>query len=72
LGSCIDYLISEKHWKKTSKGIIAPEFDFKGKRNKLISMISNENMEKDLSMIAADVWKEIEDAVAIKRKKRYV
>ena len=72
LGSCVDFILSEKHWKKTSKGIVAPEFDFKGKRNKLISMISNENMEKDLSMIAADVWKEIEDAVAIKRKKRYV
>jgi len=71
ISSCVDYILSEKHWKKTSKGIIAPEFDFKGKRSKLISMISNENMEMDLSMIAADVWKEIEDAVAIKRKKRY-
>lgn len=73
IGSCIDYLLSEKHWKKTKSGIItAPEFDFEGKRKKLIDMISEEIMEKDLSMIAADCWKEIEDAIAIKRKPRYV
>jgi len=73
IGSCIDYLLSEKYWKKTKSGVItAPEFDFKGKRSKLINMISKEIMEMDLSMVAADCWKEIEDAVAIKRKPRYV
>jgi len=71
IGSCIDYLISEKHWKKTGNGIIAPEFDFKGKRSGLIQLISKENMEKDLSDIAGECWKEIENAVAIKRKPRY-
>ena len=73
ISSCIDYLLSEKHWKKTKSGIItAPEFDFEGKRKKLINMISEEIMERDLSMVAADCWKEIEDAIAIKREPRYV
>jgi len=72
IGSCCDYLTSEKHWKKTKSGIItAPEFDFEGKRNRLIKMISEKEMEKDLSMVTASCWKEIEDAVAIKRKARY-
>jgi RecA/RadA recombinase len=72
VGSCIDYLASEKHWKRSKKGIIdAPEFDFKGKREKLIKLICDKNMEKDLAMLASDLWKEIEDAVAIDRKARY-
>jgi RecA/RadA recombinase len=74
VGSCIDYLVSEKHWKKTKSGIIhAPEFDeFEGKSSVLISHILNNNMERKLSGIVGDVWKDIEQAVAIKRKPRYV
>lgn len=72
IGSCVDYLIDEKHWTKSGNNIKAPEFDFEGKRGNLLSFISKNNMEKDLSMIAAEVWKEIEDAVAIHRKPRYV
>lgn len=72
IGSCIDYLTSEEHWTKTKKGVItAPEFDFVGRRSTLIERIADGNMEKDLTIIAADVWKEIEAAVAIKRKPRY-
>lgn len=72
VGSCIDYLIGEKHWRKRKGRIIAPELDFEGKRDKLIDLICNENMERDLSLITEETWKEIEEAVAIKRKPRYV
>ena len=73
VGSCIDYLISEKHWTKTKSGIInAPEFDFEGKRSKLINAILDNNNEVKLSRITANTWKEIENAIAIKRKPRYV
>lgn len=73
VGSCIDYLILEKHWSITKSGVItAEEFDFEGRRERLIQTIVEEEMEKDLADIAADVWKDIEDAVAIKRKPRYV
>jgi len=71
VGSCIDYLIREKHWRKGKGGITAPEFDFKGTRSKLIHLVSKNNMEKDLSMIVGELWNEIEEAVAIKRKPRY-
>jgi RecA/RadA recombinase len=73
VGSCVDYLTSEGHWrKKKGLGIIAKEFDFKGSRNDLIDLIVKNEMEKDLSSIAADTWREIEEAVAIKRRPRYV
>ena len=72
IGSCIEYLIAEKHWKGSKGNVEAPEFDFSGRQSSLIKLISNKGMERDLGMIAADVWKEIEDAVAIKRKPRYV
>jgi len=71
VGSCIDYLTGEKHWKKRSGNIIAPEFDFVGKRNQLIHHISKNNMEKDLGVVVMDVWQEIERAVDLKRKPRY-
>ncbi len=70
-GSCVDYLIDEKHWKQSKGSLVAPEFDFRGSRKKLIKYIEDEDMEKDLISIVTDCWNEIEDACSIKRKKRY-
>ncbi len=70
-GSCIDYLISEKHWSVVKGMIKAPEFGFKGPREKLVAKIENSNREKELRTLAGDVWKEIENASSIKRKNRY-
>ncbi|KON32541.1 hypothetical protein AC477_02835 [miscellaneous Crenarchaeota group-1 archaeon SG8-32-1] len=72
VGSCVDYIISEGHWKKKKGSVKAHEFDFEGNRNQLIDYITKEGMERDLAEIAAEVWKDIEEAVAIKRKPRYV
>ena len=72
IGSCVDYLTSEKYWAKTKSGIITvPDFEFEGKRSELIKLVSNEGMEKDLALATHTCWKEIERAVAIKRKPRY-
>lgn len=71
LGGCIDYLIDEKHWSKTSGSIKAPEFDFEGSRKKLIRLIEENNYEDDLRMIVAGVWKDIQEACKVQRKKRY-
>jgi len=71
IGSCINYLISEKHWKQQAGIIKAPEFNFKGSQRKLIKIIERESMEKDLKEIVSDVWNEIEEACQIERKKRY-
>lgn len=71
IGSCVDYLIEEGHW-KVNQGIVnAVEFDQKLKKEKLIKWIENESEERDLRLLVGKVWKEIQDAAAIKRKKRY-
>lgn len=71
IGSCVDYLIEENHWKIRSKDITAPEFDFEGSRFKLIKHIEEGELEKDLRELVGDVWNEIEKACEVKRKKRY-
>lgn len=75
VGSCIDYLLEEKHWKETKeenkKIINARELGIKGSRKRLIRTIENENLEKDLHEVVAEVWNDIEDACIIKRKRRY-
>lgn len=71
IGSCIDYLIEEGHWKGTKGKVIAPEFNFEGSIVKLIHQIEKENMEKDLKLIVNDVWNEIEEACEVQRKRRY-
>lgn len=72
IGSCVDYLIQEGYWKKIRGGeISAPEFEFKGKREALVRQIEREEEERDLRLIVGKVWNEIEDACAVKRKKRY-
>lgn len=71
VGSCVNFLIEENHWKKKGNKIIAEEFDFKGTEEKLVRYIEKEGMEKDLRAIVAEIWEEIEKACAVKRKKRY-
>jgi RecA/RadA recombinase len=71
VGSCVDYLLDESHWKKEKNSILAPEFDFKGTRDKLISMIESTNQENKLQGIVAQVWMDIEEAMSINRKKKY-
>lgn len=76
-GSCVDYLLEEKHWKlkkvkdEDSKAIIAPEFEFEGSRAALIRHIEENNMEQDLRDIVAEVWEEIQEAMTVVRKNRY-
>jgi RecA/RadA recombinase len=71
VGSMVDYLVEEKHWKKSKGGIKAPEFDFKGHRDKLIKHIEEEDCVPELKTLTQRVWQEIEEAVAIKRRSRY-
>jgi len=73
IGSCVDYLISEGHWvqKEKSSSVVAKDFKFKGTKEKLIKLIEEKGMENDLKLIVYDVWKEIEEACSVKRKRRY-
>jgi hypothetical protein len=74
VGSCVDYLIHEGHWKQTKQGIITatglgPEK--KLRRDKLLKDIEARGMEEDLRYLTAQVWGDIEDACDSKRKQRY-
>ncbi len=71
IGSCVDYLIEEGHWKNSNGVINAREFEVKLKKNKLIKWIETEGEERDLRLLVAKVYKEIQDASAVKRKRRY-
>lgn len=71
LGCCIDYLVDWGHW-KISKGVIdAVEFDVKMKREPLARFIEVADLHKDLQKIVARYWREVEERVLIRRKKRH-
>ena len=72
VGSCIDYLIEEGHWKKKQGGLYAPEFEFSGPKEKLIQSIEDSNKEKTLAKIVKGVYNTIEEATQLKRKTKYV
>ncbi len=75
IGSCIDFLIDEKHWKKKktkkAKGYYAKEFSFIGSKESLVKYIEEKEMEVDLRDLVGEVWNNIEKACTVKRKKRY-
>lgn len=71
LGSCVDYLVETKHWKKSGSKITADDFEFSGTREKLISHIENEGLYRKLQKIVGKVWNEIEDECKVKRKPKY-
>lgn len=71
-GSCIDYLVDEKHWSRSGSLIQAEDFEVEPmKRESLIKWIESENKERELRKIVGRVWNEIENKIALKRKKRY-
>lgn len=71
IGSCIDFLVEEKHWKEVNGIIMAKDFRFNGTREAVIAFIEAKNYEKDLSLIVGQVWKQIQEACIIERKQRY-
>lgn len=74
IGGCIDFL-SQYHWstkgKDVDKSIVAPEFDFTGKKEALVQYIEENKKEKELRKLVRKVWYQIEKEVKLKRKKRY-
>lgn len=71
LGSCIDYLIEEDHWKKTNGTINAKEFETRGTREQLVRHIENNDLHRDLQDLVTEVWNEIEELCVVERKSRY-
>lgn len=72
VGSCVDFLLAEKHWEKEDKKTIdAHDLLFKGSRSKLIAFIEEEGLEAKLRQLTASVWNEIEEESQPHRKRRY-
>lgn len=71
IGSLVDYLIDEGHWKGTENKLSAPEFDFKGSKEELIQKIEENDLEQEIKAVVNSVWTDIERRCSIKRKSRY-
>jgi RecA/RadA recombinase len=71
VGSCVNYLLDEKHWEEKKNTVVAKDFKFEGTFGKLVRHIEENSLQRDLADIVGDVWKEIESKLAIERKSRY-
>lgn len=70
-GSMVEYLIEEGHWKSVNGKIFAEELGVNLSKEGLIEYIEENNLEKELTKIVSQVWKEILEATEVKRKRRY-
>lgn len=71
-GSCVEYLIDEKHWPKDGQSVSADEFDYKGRPERLIKVIEDDPEGPDkLHRVVAGVWRDIIAKVTPVRKSRY-
>lgn len=71
LGSCVDYLVEEGHWKEVKGKIEAKEFGTEGNREALVRYIEEGGQEGLLRETVGKVWAEIEAKCEVKRKNRY-
>lgn len=71
IGSCVAYLIDEKHWAKKGTRIVAAEFDLVQSESDLIKTIEANGWEDRLRELVEKVWNDIEEACVVKRKSRY-
>lgn len=73
VGSCVDYLVKEKHWGKAEKGgrISADDLEFTGSREALVHHIEDNNLEQAVRGLVAHVWMEVESESGVERKRRY-
>ena len=71
LGGCVDYLVTEGRFKKVQGGISAPDFEFKGTKEKLIRLIENDEREQELFLLVSEVWNEIQEKCTVTRKSKY-
>lgn len=71
IGSCIDFLVNEEHWKVEKQTIHAVEFNFNGTRASLIKHVEENGREKKLARVTGKVWNRIEDSLRLGRKGKY-
>ena len=69
--SSVEWMMSEKFWRKTGQTITAPELDFQGTQEKLIAHIEREGLEKKLRKAVRSAWGVVEEDMKIARKPKY-
>lgn len=69
--SCIDFLTTEKIWKKNKLTINAKHFKVKATQAKLIKHIEKNNLEKKLRKLVGKEWNKIEESLKLNRKPRF-
>lgn len=70
VGANIDWLVDEKKWTGGAK-IHAKDFGVELPRTKLISYIEEKGLERDLELLVAEHWSELEESCSLQRKKRF-
>lgn len=71
ISSCIDFLVSTRHWKKEKQTIDAHDLGFSGIKSKLVEFVENEGAEKTMQETVGKVWNSIEEDVRLGRKPKY-
>lgn len=71
VGSMVDYLVAEGHWKKAGGRINATEFGINGYEADVIRHVDQNDLLGKLRRIARQVWHEIETGCTVQRKPRY-
>lgn len=74
IGSCIDWLNKYGFW-GIDKKVIDTCGDLelpKAKREELVKIIEEQNMEKDFRKIVAECWHEVEEELKLDRKRKYI
>lgn len=70
--ACVEFLVEMKRWPKEKGGKIeAHDLGMQGTVENLIREIEDNNREEELRAVVGEVWKEIEVACTVQRKKRY-
>lgn len=74
IGSCVDWLVAEKVWKKEKgKQIIHADglkMGYSGTRDRIIAKIESEGLENDLKTIVGKAWLAIEEDFKMDNRKR--
>ena len=67
----VNFLLSENYWKTAGNKVSASEFDLCMMKKRLVREIETQNLENELDLIVASVWKEIEDSIKQDRKPKF-
>jgi len=71
IGSCVDWLVREGVWIKRKQTVIARGLGIKGTKDKLIRLVEERGLERELQKVTGRAWLKIEEQCKLHRKRRY-